>query len=337
MKKKINLIVNDEDKNLRVDVFINKKEDKISRTRIKNLILNRNLKLNDMVIKDPSKKVITGDRLELVIPEPIKASLKPYKYKLDIIYEDEDLIVLNKPAGIVMHPGAGNFDKTIVNALINYNKDSLSSTGDELRPGIVHRIDKNTSGLVVIAKNNHTHEHLSIQFSKHSIKRVYQLLIWGKVKPSKGRIETLITRSSKNRQMMEVSSSKGKVAITNYTTKEVFENENLPTLSLLECKLETGRTHQIRVHMNYKGNSIVGDDKYKKKFKKIKNINPDLEKNLLNLKRQFLHAKTIGFMHPKNNKEMIFNSTLPEELEIIIKMLRNTVKLNIEKKNKLIR
>tara|TARA_Y100001954_G_scaffold222725_1_gene260298 strand:- start:317 stop:1330 length:1014 start_codon:yes stop_codon:yes gene_type:complete len=337
MKKKINLIVNDEDKNLRVDVFINKKEDKISRTRIKNLILNRNLKLNDMVIKDPSKKVITGDRLELVIPEPIKASLKPYKYKLDIIYEDEDLIVLNKPAGIVMHPGAGNFDKTIVNALINYNKDSLSSTGDELRPGIVHRIDKNTSGLVVIAKNNHTHEHLSIQFSKHSIKRVYQLLIWGKVKPSKGRIETLITRSSKNRQMMEVSSSKGKVAITNYTTKEVFENENLPTLSLLECKLETGRTHQIRVHMNYKGNSIVGDDKYKKKFKKIKNINPDLEKNLLNLKRQFLHAKTIGFVHPKNNKEMIFNSTLPEELEIIIKMLRNTVKLNIEKKNKLIR
>ena len=337
MKKKINLIVNDEDKNLRVDVFINKKEDKISRTRIKNLILNRNLKLNDMVIKDPSKKVITGDRLELVIPEPIKASLKPYKYKLDIIYEDEDLIVLNKPAGIVMHPGAGNFDKTIVNALINYNKDSLSSTGDELRPGIVHRIDKNTSGLVVIAKNNHTHEHLSIQFSKHSIKRVYQLLIWGKVKPSKGRIETLITRSSKNRQMMEVSSSKGKVAITNYTTKEVFENENLPTLSLLECKLETGRTHQIRVHMNYKGNSIVGDDKYKKKFKKIKNINPDLEKNLLNLKRQFLHAKTIGFVHPKNNKEMIFNSTLPKELEIIIKMLRNTVKLNIEKKNKLIR
>ena len=322
MKKKINLIVNDEDKNLRVDVFINKKEDKISRTRIKNLILNRNLKLNDIVIKDPSKKIITGDRLELVIPEPIKASLKPYKYKLDIIYEDEDLIVLNKPAGIVMHPGAGNFDKTIVNALINYNKDSLSSTGDELRPGIVHRIDKNTSGLVVIAKNNHTHEHLSIQFSKHSIKRVYQLLIWGKIKPSKGRIETLITRSSKNRQMMEVSSSKGKVAITNYTTKEVFENENLPTLSLLECKLETGRTHQIRVHMNYKGNSIVGDDKYKKKFKKIKNIDIDLEKMILNLDRQFLHAKVLGFVHPKSGRELEFTSILPKELEKIIKSLR---------------
>ncbi len=326
MKKKINLIVEDTDKNLRVDVFINKKENKISRTRIKNLILDKKLSLNSQINIDPSKKVSCGDILELIIPESKKASLKPYKYKLDIIYEDEDLIVINKPAGIVMHPGAGNFDKTIVNALINYDKNSLSNIGDELRPGIVHRIDKNTSGLIVVAKNNETHENLSIQFSKHSITRVYQLLIWGKVKPSKGKIETFITRSSKNRQMMEVSRTKGKKAITNYKTVEIFENEYTPTLSLLECKLETGRTHQIRVHMNFMGNSIVGDDKYKKKFKKIKNINVILEKKLINLKRQFLHAKTIGFIHPKKNKEMIFNSILPQELEIILKMLRNTNK-----------
>ena len=326
MKKKINLIVEDADKNLRVDVFINKKENKISRTRIKNLILDKKLKLNNQINIDPSKKVSCGDTLELIIPEPKIASLTPFKYKLDIIYEDEDLIVINKPAGIVMHPGAGNFDKTIVNALINYDKNSLSNIGDELRPGIVHRIDKNTSGLIVVAKNNETHENLSIQFSKHSITRVYQLLIWGKVKPSKGKIETFITRSSKNRQMMEVSRTKGKKAITNYKTIEIFENEYTPTLSLLECKLETGRTHQIRVHMNFMGNSIVGDDKYKKKFKKIKNINVTLEKKLINLKRQFLHAKTIGFIHPKKNKEMIFNSILPQELEIILKMLRNTSK-----------
>ena len=326
MKKKINLIVEDADKNLRVDVFINKKENKISRTRIKNLILDKKLKLNNQINIDPSKKVSYGDTLELIIPEPKIASLTPYKYKLDIIYEDEDLIVINKPAGIVMHPGAGNFDKTIVNALINYDKNSLSNIGDELRPGIVHRIDKNTSGLIVVAKNNETHENLSIQFSKHSITRVYQLLIWGKVKPSKGKIETFITRSSKNRQMMEVSRTKGKKAITNYKTIEIFENEYTPTLSLLECKLETGRTHQIRVHMNFMGNSIVGDDKYKKKFKKIKNINATLEKKLINLKRQFLHAQTIGFIHPKKNKEMIFNSILPQELEIILKMLRNTSK-----------
>jgi 23S rRNA pseudouridine1911/1915/1917 synthase len=326
MKKKINLIVEDAYKNLRVDVFINKKENKISRTRIKNLILNKKLKLNNQIIIDPSKKVSYGDTLELIIPEPKIASLTPYKYKLDIIYEDEDLIVINKPAGIVMHPGAGNFDKTIVNALINYDKNSLSNIGDELRPGIVHRIDKNTSGLIVVAKNNETHENLSIQFSKHSITRVYRLLIWGKVKPSKGKIETFITRSSKNRQMMEVSRTKGKKAITNYKTIEIFENEYTPTLSLLECKLETGRTHQIRVHMNFMGNSIVGDDKYKKKFKKIKNINATLEKKLINLKRQFLHAQTIGFIHPKKNKEMIFNSILPQELEIILKMLRNASK-----------
>ena len=326
MKKKINLIVEDADKNLRVDVFINKKENKISRTRIKNLILDKKLKMNNQINIDPSKKVSCGDTLELIIPEPKIASLTPYKYKLDIIYEDEDLIVINKPAGIVMHPGAGNFDKTIVNALINYDKNSLSNIGDELRPGIVHRIDKNTSGLIVVAKNNETHENLSIQFSKHSITRVYRLLIWGKVKPSKGKIETFITRSSKNRQMMEVSRTKGKKAITNYKTIEIFENEYTPTLSLLECKLETGRTHQIRVHMNFMGNSIVGDDKYKKKFKKIKNINATLEKKLINLKRQFLHAQTIGFIHPKKNKEMIFNSILPQELEIILKMLRNASK-----------
>ena len=326
MEKKINLIVKENDKNLRVDVFVNKKTSDLSRTRVKNLILDKKLKLNNKITIDPSKKISNGDIINLTIPEPKKTSLKPYKYKLDIIYEDNDLIVLNKPAGIVMHPGAGNYDNTIVNALINYKKNSLSSIGDELRPGIVHRIDKNTSGLVVIAKNNQTHEHLSIQFGKHSITRVYQLLIWGKVRPSKGKVETFITRSSKNRQLMEVSNTKGKKAITNYKTIEIFENKNTPTLSLLECKLETGRTHQIRVHMNYLGNSIVGDNKYKKRFKKIKNVDLLLEENLIKLNRQFLHAKTIGFIHPTKNKEMIFNSILPQELEIILKILRKTGK-----------
>ena len=320
------MIVEDTDKNLRVDVFINKREKNISRTRIKNLILDKKLKVNNKILVDPSKRLSINDIIDLVIPEPKKTSLKPYKYKLDIIYEDDDLIVLNKPAGIVMHPGAGNIDNTIVNALLNYNKNSLSNIGDELRPGIVHRIDKNTSGLVVIAKNNETHENLSNQFKNHSITRVYQLLIWGKLRPSKGKIETLITRSTRNRQMMEVSNTKGKKAITNYKTIEIFENDNTPTLSLLECKLETGRTHQIRVHMKFLGNNIVGDDTYKKKFKKIKNIDPLLEERLLSLKRQFLHAKTIGFIHPKKKEEMIFNSILPQELEIILKRLRNTEK-----------
>ncbi len=260
------MIAKEEDKNLRVDVYINKKEKSLSRTRIKNLILDQKLKLNNNISIDPSKKISVDDIVELIIPKPKKASLKPYKYELDILFEDEDLIVLNKPSGIVIHPGAGNFDNTIVNALMHYNKNSLSNIGDELRPGIVHRIDKNTSGLIVIAKNNQTHEHLSNQFSNHSITRIYQLLIWGKLRPSKGKVETLIARSSKNRQMMEVSRTRGKKAITNYKTIEIFENKNTPTLSLIDCKLETGRTHQIRVHMNYLGHSIVGDDKYKKKI-----------------------------------------------------------------------
>ena len=326
MEKNISLIVLENENNLRVDVLINKREELISRTRIKNLILKEKLTLNNEIIKDPSKKVNTGDKLDLQIPAPEKASLKPYAYKLEIIYEDKDLLVINKPAGIVMHPGAGNYDKTIVNALIHHDKDSLSTIGDELRPGIVHRIDKNTSGLVVIAKNNETHENLSKQFSDHTIIRVYQLLIWGKLRPSSGKIETLISRSSKNRQLMEVSRSKGKRAITNYKTIEVFENDKTPTFSLVECKLETGRTHQIRVHMTHLGNNIVGDDKYKKKYKKIKNINLLLEDVISKLNRQFLHAKTLGFVHPKTNEEMIFSSILPNELNDLLKMLRNTKK-----------
>ena len=322
MEKKINLIASKEEINIRLDVFINKHQKDISRTRVKNLILDNKVKLNNNIILDPSKKILPGDEIYLEIPEPKKASLKPYDYKLDIVFEDKDLLVLNKPAGIVMHPGAGNYDNTIVNALVNYDKDSLSSIGDELRPGIVHRIDKDTSGLVVIAKNNSTHEHLSNQFNEHTITRIYQLLVWGKLRPSRGRIETYITRSSKNRQMMEVSNSKGKKAITNYETIEVFENKNTPTLSLIECKLETGRTHQIRVHMNYLGHSILGDNKYRKKYKKIKNINLDLENLITNLNRQFLHAKTLGFIHPKKNEEMIFSSILPHDLNIILENLR---------------
>ena len=326
MEKNINFIVEENEDNLRVDILVDKKEELISRTRIKNLILKEKLKINDEIIKSPSKKVSTGDKVSLKIPEPKKASLKPYDFKLEIIHEDGDLLIINKPARIIMHPGAGNYDKTIVNALMHYDKDSLSNIGDELRPGIVHRIDKNTSGLVVIAKNNETHENLSKQFSDHTITRVYQLLIWGKLRPSSGKIDTFITRSSKNRQLMEVSRSKGKHAITNYKTIEIFENEKTPTLSLVECKLETGRTHQIRVHMSHMGNSIVGDDKYKKKYKRLKNIDIGLESLISKLDRQFLHAKILGFIHPKTNEEMVFSSILPQELNNLLKILRNTSK-----------
>ena len=322
MKKIINLLVGTQDDILRVDQFINKYEKDLSRSKIKNLILKKNLSINNKLNDDPSKKTKINDKISLIIPEPEEVNLKPFEYKIEIIYEDDDLLVLNKKADISMHPGAGNKDRTLVNALINYKK-KLSNINGELRPGIVHRIDKHTSGLVVIAKNNFTHENLSNQFSEHSIERKYQTLVWGKLRPSNGRIETLITRSSKNRQLMSVSLSKGKNSITNYKTLEIFEKETVPTFSLIECKLETGRTHQIRVHMSYKGNNIVGDQKYKKKFKKIKNINKDLEKKIMNLDRQFLHAVSLGFTHPTKNKRMNFKSKLPNDLENILKSLRN--------------
>jgi len=326
MKNIISLVVENQENGRRIDLFISNKYLKISRTRVKNLIKKKNLKINNTIVTDPSKKVSAGDIILLEIPEPKKVSLKPYNYKLDIVYEDKDLIVINKSAGISMHPGPGNYDNTLVNALMNYLGNNLSSIGDEMRPGIVHRIDKDTSGLVVIAKNNFSHEYLSRQFNEHSIKRVYQTLIWGKLKPQKGKIETLIKRSSKNRQLMEVGFLKGKKSITNYQTLEIFENENSPTLSLIECILETGRTHQIRVHMQHKGNNILGDKKYTKKFQKLKKISKDLEKSLLDLKRQFLHAKVLGFKHPSTEQIMIFESELPKDLENVLKKLRNTNK-----------
>tara|TARA_B100001250_G_scaffold339381_1_gene306726 strand:+ start:1086 stop:2066 length:981 start_codon:yes stop_codon:yes gene_type:complete len=326
MKNIINLFVSNEDKGLRIDSFLTKKKKELSRTRIKNLILKKKLKLNNKILENPAKRIEAGDKIVFEIPEPQKTSLKPYKYKLDINYEDDDLIIINKPANISIHPGAGNYDNTIVNALINYDSKNLSNIGDELRPGIVHRIDKDTSGLVVVAKNNFSHIHLSNQFSEHKITRIYQTLIWGKLRPQIGKITTLITRSKQNRQLMQVGFVKGKKAITNYKTLEIFENKYVPTLSLVECKLETGRTHQIRVHMSHKGNNILGDKKYKKKFKKFKNIDPELETYILKLDRQFLHAKVLGFNHPRTGEYLEFASNLPNELEIILKKLRNTNK-----------
>ena len=326
MKNFINFVVTEDDENKRIDTLLAAYDKNLSRTRVKNLILDNRLKINEIINKDPSKKVIKKDKIYFEIEEPKKQSLKPYKFKLNIIYEDKDLIVLDKPSGISMHPGPGNYDNTIVNALINYDGKNLSDMGDELRPGIVHRIDKDTSGLVVVAKNNRSHENLSKQFSEHTITRVYELLIWGKLRPQKGVIETFITRSSRNRQMMEVSSRKGKKAITHYETLELFENEKVPTFSFIQCKLETGRTHQIRVHMSYKGNNILGDKKYKKKFKKIKNIDEDLNNKILKLERQFLHAKQLGFDHPTSNERLEFLSNIPSELNNIIKKLRKLSK-----------
>ncbi len=324
MKNIINLIAMQNSDKKRVDTFIFEKCTDLSRTRVKNLIKDKKLKINNKVIDIPSKKITKGDCVSIEIPEPKKTSLKPFNFKLDIIFQDKDLIVINKPSGISMHPGPGNYDNTVVNALMNFDKIKLSSIGDELRPGIIHRIDKDTSGLVVIAKNNLSHENISRQFSEHSIDRVYNALVWGKLRPQSGVIKTFITRSSKNRQLMEVSFTKGKEAITNYKTLKVFEGKTKPTFSLVECKLETGRTHQIRVHMNYKGNQIVGDKKYKKRYKKLNSVNEEVNFKIMQLDRQFLHAKILGFNHPRSGKKLYFKANLPNDLKNLINVLEKS-------------
>ena len=326
MKKIIKLHVDNQSTNKRLDVFISSKITDISRTRTKSLILNGFVKINNKINYEPSKKINSIDDIIIEIPPPKKTSIKPYDYNLEIISEDNDIIVVNKPSGLVVHPGTGNTENTLVNALINYCKGNLSTIGGELRPGIVHRLDKDTSGLLVVAKNDKAHINLSKQFNDHTINRKYEALVWGTLRPQKGTIKSYIARSNRNRQLMEVSYTKGKLAVTNYKTLEIFQNNKIPTLSLIECKLETGRTHQIRVHMSYKGNPIIGDKSYKKKNKKFKKIDLELNSMIKNINRQFLHAKSLEFIHPSTKNKAHFKAPLPENLLKLVKKLRNLSK-----------
>ena len=322
----VNFEVYKKDSNFRLDVFINEKIEYLSRSRIKKLIQMKKVKINNDTTISCSKKLKEGDIVKISIINTPEDTILPKNIKINIIYEDNDILLVNKPSGLTVHPGAGNKNNTLVNGLIYLYKNRLSNINGKVRPGIVHRLDKDTSGLLVIAKNNEAHINLASQFSSRKIKREYIALVWGKLRPQNGRIETLLTRSKKNRKMMEIGITKGRKAATNYKTLEIFENEKSPTFSLIECKLETGRTHQIRVHMSYKGNNILGDKKYKKKFKKFKNIDEDLNNKILNLDRQFLHAKQLGFDHPRIGERLEFSSNIPIELNDILKKLRKLSK-----------
>ncbi len=239
------------------------------------------------------------------------------------MFEDKDFLIINKPKGMVVHPGAGNYKNTLVNALIYKYKKELSDINGSLRPGIVHRIDKETSGLLVVAKNNLSHSNLGKQFSNHSIKRKYQCLAWGVIRPLNGCIETLISRNKKNRQLMTVSDINGKKAITNYKTIKVFNIVDIPKISLIECELKTGRTHQIRVHLKYKGTSLLGDKQYGKRNIKFKKINKEFFNKLSNLNGQALHAQTLGFIHPTKKKWVSFKSKLPTDFKKTLDLLNN--------------
>ena len=317
----IKFLVNEKEADKRLDVILSQKIIDLTRSTIKKVIESKNVKVNEKIITSPSKKIRFGDSVFIKIHIESKIKIQPFKIKLDVIFEDKDILIINKPVGMVVHPGAGNYKKTLVNALMFKYKDNLSDINGMLRPGIVHRIDKDTSGLLVVAKNNLAHSKLGEQFSKHSIHRKYIALAWGVIRPLNGRIETLITRNKKNRQLMCVSDFKGKKAVTYYKTLKVFNLKDIPKISLLECELETGRTHQIRVHMKFKGSSLLGDKQYGKKNIKFKKINKEFEKNLIKLNGQALHAKSLGFEHPVKKKFISFDSQLPKDFKKLLNLL----------------
>ncbi len=323
MINSMKFIVSEKDVGSRLDIFLSKKINYLTRSNIKKIIDSNNVKINDKILNLPSKIIKLNDTIKIKLEEKKSEELKPYNINLDICYEDNDILIINKPKGMVVHPGAGNFENTLANALVHKYKNKLSNINGELRPGIVHRIDKETSGLLVIAKNNFSHAKLSEQFSEHSIKRKYKCLVWGIIRPLSGKIETFITRNKKNRQLMAVSDLKGKKAITNYKTLKSFNIKNIPKISLIECQLETGRTHQIRVHLKFKGASILGDKQYGKKDMKFKKINANFFSELNNLKGQALHAETLELIHPRSDKLMSFDSKLPPDFKKLLNLLNN--------------
>tara|TARA_Y200000002_G_scaffold358434_1_gene341831 strand:- start:549 stop:1529 length:981 start_codon:yes stop_codon:yes gene_type:complete len=323
MNNSIKFLIKEKNVNERIDVFLSKKINYLTRSNIKKIIQSNLVKINNKSVDSPSKKIKANDTIIIVIKPVQSKKLLPKKIKLDVQFEDKDILIINKPKGMVVHPGAGNYNNTLANGLIYKYRNHLSNINGELRPGIVHRIDKETSGLLVIAKNNLAHSKLGKQFSEHSIKRKYLCLVWGVIRPFKGQIKTLISRSKKNRQLMTVTDVKGKQAITNYKTIKLFNIKNVPKISLIECELETGRTHQIRVHMKYKGTSLLGDNQYGKKNIKFKNINKNFLEMLDNLNGQALHAKSLGFVHPASEKFVNFDSKLPNNFQKLLNLLKN--------------
>ena len=323
MNKTTTFFAKNIDNNSRLDKFLTKKLKMYTRSQIKKIITSKSVSVDSKIIISASQKIKNGNKVDIFKQKKEILHINPKKIKLNIVYEDKDILIINKPKGMVVHPGAGNYENTLVNALLFKYKKNLSDINGSLRPGIVHRIDKETTGLLVIAKNNFAHASLGNQFSDHKINRKYLCLSWGVIRPLNGQIISLITRDKKNRQLMTVSDIRGKKAITNYKTIKVFNLKNIPKISLIECELETGRTHQIRVHLKYKGTSLLGDKQYGKKNIKFRKINKEFFDKLNSLSGQALHAKTLEFIHPLTKKWMRFNSDLPDDFKKILKLLEN--------------
>lgn len=299
-------IVKAEETGKRIDAYLSSKNEDISRVAIQRLIEEEKILVNDKKTK-ASYKVQENDKITQQEEKPQEINLKAQDIPIEIIYEDDDIIVVNKPKGLVVHPANGNPDGTLVNAIMAICKDSLSGIGGEIRPGIVHRLDKDTSGILVVAKNDKAHINMSEQIKNHTVQKTYIALVRGSVKENEATINMPIGRSTKDRKKMAVTKN-GKEAITHFKVIKRYPNENC---TLLEVKIETGRTHQIRVHLSQIGYPVIGDTTYSS------------GKNKWGVQGQCLHAKSLEFKHPITQKEMFLEAELPEYLQKIIKELDN--------------
>ena len=297
-------IVEKEYEGNRIDSYLAKKDEELSRVTIQRLIKEEKILVNGKKIK-ASYKVQENDKVTLEKEEPKEVELKAQNIPIEILYEDSDIIVVNKPKGLVVHPGNGNPDGTLVNSLMNICKDSLSGIGGEIRPGIVHRLDKDTSGVIVVAKNDKAHINLSEQIKYHEVEKTYIALVRGIVKENEATINMPIGRNKNDRKKMAVEKD-GKVAITNFKVLERFPRNNC---TLLEVKIETGRTHQIRVHLAHIGYPVIGDTTYSN------------GKNKWGVVGQCLHAKRLKFKHPTTGKEMTIEAELPDYFKEILRQL----------------
>ncbi len=321
-KKTYQFTVAKDSSSARLDKFLaeNLKAELISRERIKKAIIAEQVLVNNQIITSNKHKLAAEDQVELTLIQETRGPiLTEHVADLNVIYEDDDLLVINKPAGLTVHPGAGHHQDTLLNILLASNR-KLSTIGGAERPGIVHRLDKNTSGLLVVAKNDEAHLDLSRQLAERSLTRKYLALVWGMLKPEQGEIDLNIARSSTNRKLMSVVREGGKTALTYYQTLEIFQQGKL---SLVECSLATGRTHQIRVHLSHLGHSIFGDPEYGHQRRKLLQHFKEEEatEQLFNFKRQALQAYKLAFIHPRSKEECSFAIDVDPELQQLIDFL----------------
>lgn len=306
-----------EDVGARLDVVLARRVPTFSRNRIKDLILTGAVAINGKPVDEPKLKVKAGDELVLVAPEPVDADPEPENIPLDILYEDEHLIVVDKPVGMVVHPAPGSLNGTLVNALLYHCGDSLRGIGGVKRPGIVHRLDKDTSGVMVAAKTDQAHQHLAAQFADHGrtgpLHRAYTAFAWGRTQQARGMVDAPLGRDPANRLKQAVRKD-GREAITHYMVEARYGGEGWD-ITRIQCVLETGRTHQIRVHMGHIGHPLVADQLYAPGFAtKVNRLPEPLRTDIATLGRQALHAAELGFEHPVTGEEMYFEAPLPPDL-----------------------